>query len=74
MEVSFFLAVVKGNVSYKHVPFPDLQYFPFDGMSSQTNSMIYNNLANLVIKQILGGVLLWYKAYLFLTGNNYKNF
>jgi glycosyltransferase involved in cell wall biosynthesis len=64
----FFLAVVKGNVSYKHVPFP-VTVFPFDGMSSQCK---FNDLQqlerNLVIKKYFGVYFFWYKAYLFLTG------
>jgi glycosyltransferase involved in cell wall biosynthesis len=64
----FFLAVVKGNVSYKHVPFP-VTVFPFDGMSSQDK---FNDLQqlerNLVIKKYFGVYFFWYKAYLFLTG------
>jgi glycosyltransferase involved in cell wall biosynthesis len=64
----FFLAVVKGNVSYKHVPFP-VSVFLFDGMSSHDK---FKDLQlaerNLVINKHFGVYFFWYKVYLFLTG------
>ena len=64
----FFLAVVKDNVSYKHVPFP-ISVFPFDGMSSQDKFNELQHLErNLVINKHFGVYFFWYKVYLLLTG------
>jgi len=64
----FFLAVVKENVSYKHVPFP-ISVFPFDGMSSQDKFNELQQLErNLVINKHFGVYFFWYKVYLLLTG------
>jgi len=64
----FFLAVVKGNVSYKHVPFP-VSVFLFDGMSSQDKFKdLQLSERNLVINKHFGVFFFWYKVYLFLTG------